>query len=99
MAPDTKEVKIQVIFKTTTAYGDYQDALWFSQAEHDALTPEVFEAKKQERIDKWIAIVSAPPLEISKEDRLKDINDRIAKTESMLSQLLEEKSITNKEIV
>lgn len=39
----------------------YSDALVMTQEAYDALTPEQITALQQERYDKWLAIINAPP--------------------------------------
>ena len=43
----------------------FRDALWFTQEEYDALTPENILTLQQERFDNWEAIVNSPPTESS----------------------------------
>lgn len=50
---------IKIDFEADTPYGVYRDALWLP--EDHTLTQAEIEALKQERIDNWVAIVSAPP--------------------------------------
>ncbi len=63
-----EDIRIQVIFREETSHGAYQDALWFSQAEYDALTPETLAAMKQARIDNWIKVVTTPAPEPTAEE-------------------------------
>jgi hypothetical protein len=50
---------MQIIFEVETAHGKFCDALYF---EDDAVPDEAtIEAMKQERVDNWIAAVTAPP--------------------------------------
>jgi len=35
------------------------DALWFTQEEYDALTPEEIEAMKQARYDNWLVVINS----------------------------------------
>lgn len=72
-----QEVKIQVIFRVDTPHGTYQDALWFSQAEYDALSLEKLAAMKQERIDNWIKVVTTPTVESTKEEELAQVQSEI----------------------
>ena len=51
---------VQVLFRKSTPYGEYQDALYFPQDDYEKLSPEEIEAMKQFRIDNWIAIITAP---------------------------------------
>ena len=61
---NTIDNKVQIIFERTSTNGlTFRDALWFSQAEYDALTPENILTLQQERFDNWEAIVNAPPTE------------------------------------
>lgn len=53
--------QVQIIFEFTTQFGVYRDALYLP-ADH-GLTEEQINAMKQERVDRWLAIVSAPPPE------------------------------------
>ena len=50
---------MQIIFEFETPHGKFCDALYF---EDDAVPDEVtIEAMKQQRVDNWIAAVTAPP--------------------------------------
>jgi hypothetical protein len=50
---------MKIDFEFETAHGKFADALYF---EDDAVLDEAtIEAMKQERVDNWIAIVTAPP--------------------------------------
>jgi hypothetical protein len=61
---NTIDNKVQVIFERTSITNmTFRDALWFTQAEYDALTPENILTLQQERFDNWEAIVNAPPTE------------------------------------
>ena len=61
---NTIDNKVQIIFeRTSTTNMTFRDALWFTQAEYDALTPENILTLQQERFDNWEAIVNAPPTE------------------------------------
>jgi hypothetical protein len=58
--------QIQIIFETQTPYGVFRDALYFQEGE---VPPEAeIERLKQERIDNWIAVVTAPPVEEPPQD-------------------------------
>jgi hypothetical protein len=45
-----------------------KDALVMSQADYDAMMLEEVQAMKQARYDNWIAIVTAPPVEMPPEN-------------------------------
>jgi hypothetical protein len=50
---------MQIVFEVETAHGKFCDALYF---EDDAVPDEAtIEALKQERVNNWIAVVTAPP--------------------------------------
>lgn len=50
---------MKIDFEFTTAYGKFADALWFPD---DQPLPSEAElnAMKQQRLDNWIAVVTAP---------------------------------------
>jgi hypothetical protein len=52
---------IKIEFEYTTAYGVYRDALYLPP-DH-GLTDDEIGAMKQQRVDNWIAVVTAPPEE------------------------------------
>lgn len=52
---------MKIDFEFDTQYGIYRDALHLP--DNHAFTDAEIEAMKQERVDNWIAIVSAPPVE------------------------------------
>jgi hypothetical protein len=45
-----------------------KDALVMRVSEYDSFTPEQIIAMKQARYDNWIAIVTAPPVDVPVED-------------------------------
>jgi hypothetical protein len=57
---------IQIIFEFETPYGKFCDALYL--ADDHSHTDEEIQAMKQERLDNWIAAVTAPPTEEAPED-------------------------------
>ena len=50
---------IQIIFERQTQFGVYRDALYLP-LDH-SYSDEEIEAMKQERVDNWISVVTAPP--------------------------------------
>lgn len=50
---------IKIDFEFQTEYGLFRDALHLP--DDHGLTEEQIAAMKQERVDNWIAVVSAPP--------------------------------------
>lgn len=52
---------VKIDFEFQTAFGLYRDALYLPEG-HGLSDAEV-EAMKQQRVDSWVAAVSAPPAE------------------------------------
>lgn len=52
---------IKIDFEFQTQYGLFRDALHLP--DDHGMTDEQIEAMKQERVENWVAIVSAPPAE------------------------------------
>jgi hypothetical protein len=52
---------VKIDFEFDTQYGLFRDALWLPDA-HGWSDAEI-EAMKQQRLDNWIAAVTAPPIE------------------------------------
>jgi len=73
---NTQETRIQVTFRVNTPKGTYQDALWFTKEEYDKKTQAEIDVMKQERIDKWIKIVSTPTPELTLEDIQREIDNQ-----------------------
>lgn len=51
---------MKINFEYETQYGKFADALWFSDDQPLPSEAEI-EAMKQQRLDNWLAILSAPP--------------------------------------
>lgn len=51
---------MQINFEYETQYGKFGDALWFPDDQPLPSEAEI-EAMKQQRLDNWLAILSAPP--------------------------------------
>ena len=61
---NTIDNKVQIIFERTSITNmTFRDALWFTQEEYNALTPENILTLQQERFDNWEALVNSPPTE------------------------------------
>lgn len=50
---------VKIDFEFQTEYGLYRDALWLP--DDHGMTDEQIEVMKQQRVENWVAIVSAPP--------------------------------------
>ena len=61
---------IKLDFEFQTQYGVYRDALYLE--DNHSLTKQEIEAMKQERVDNWIAVITAPSEEVI-ETPLEDI--------------------------
>lgn len=61
----------QVVVRFTVNEGDhsYSDALYFTPAEYAALEPGHLEAMQQQRFAAWKQVVTAPPREVTVEER------------------------------
>ncbi len=64
------KIMIQVRFSKQTSIGEYNDALYYTQAEYASIAPAVVEAEKQARVDAWMNAVknAPPPVEPTKEE-------------------------------
>ena len=49
---------VRIVFEKTNGTNNYRDALYFTQENYDATTPEQIEAMKQERFDNWVAVIT-----------------------------------------
>lgn len=59
MATFTDEVRVQVLIRRDTPQGRFQDAIYLSVAEFEALKDEEIEALKDARVAGWMAAVDA----------------------------------------
>jgi hypothetical protein len=53
---------IKLDFEFQTQYGVYRDALYLE--DNHSFTEQDIEAMKQERVDNWIAVITAPSEEV-----------------------------------
>jgi hypothetical protein len=53
--------EVKIIFEKETQYGIYRDALYFP--EDQLPSDEEIERLKQERVNNWVAMIMAPPVE------------------------------------
>lgn len=70
---------IKVSFKVETVKGTYQDCLYFTESEYNALTQQDIDALGQKRADDWVAFLNNPPapVELTPEE-LQAESDRVA---------------------
>jgi hypothetical protein len=53
---------MKIVFEVETKYGKFCDALHFAD---DAIPSDAdIEAMKQQRLNSWIAVVTAPPVDV-----------------------------------
>jgi hypothetical protein len=53
----------KIDFTVETEYGVYRDALYLSDEQVEVLSEQDIGDMKQLRVDNWIAIITAPPIE------------------------------------
>jgi hypothetical protein len=53
---------VKIDFEFKTKYGKFADALWFQDNQLIPSAAEI-EVLKQQRLDNWIAAITAPPVE------------------------------------
>lgn len=53
---------IKIDFEFQTQYGVYRDALYLE--DNHSFTEQEIEAMKQERVDNWISVITAPSEEV-----------------------------------
>ena len=89
------QIFIQVRFSEQTKYGEYQDALYYTEDEYAKLTEEDITAAKQARIDNWIQVVENPPIVV------KPTKEELQAQETELQKQLTEiqEQIATKEVV
>ena len=83
------KVMIQVRFSKQTTLGEYNDALYYTQADYASLDPVVVEAEKQSRADAWVNAVKNAPTSVEPtkeelqaqkavlEEQLADVNTKL----------------------
>lgn len=78
------QTRIQVLIREQTPYGEFNDAIYFTQEEYATKTEEDITALKDERVNNFVSAVSNPPkveeptpedLQTQKESLLKQIQD------------------------
>ena len=56
---------MQIVFEFETQYGKFCDALHL--ADDHTFTDAEIQAMKQQRLDNWIAVITAPPVDAPQE--------------------------------
>jgi hypothetical protein len=59
---------VKIDFEFDTPHGVFRDALHLP--DDHGMTDEQIDAMKQQRVDNWIAIVTAPPVELPPEQEV-----------------------------
>jgi len=83
----TEKVRIQVLFSEDTPKGRFQDALYYTEDEYKNVKQSDKDKEKKKRKDNWLAIVSAPPVEVSAEERIAHIQSQIDELEAQKTKL------------
>lgn len=81
------QVQIQVKFTITQNGQTLTDALFYTQDEYNALTPEQLQADKQKRFDSWQTAINTPPIEPTPDQQFTDVTDQITSLQEQLDQL------------
>ena len=55
--------QVQIIFERSYEGRIFRDALWMTQSEYDAITPEEIQAQQQKRFDNWVIVITPTPEE------------------------------------
>jgi len=84
-----QQVKVQVLFWEETVKGRYQDAIYYTPEEYEQITQAEIDVEKQKRLDKWLAIVTVPPVEPTKADYERNIAEAQSTIALMQSDILE----------
>jgi hypothetical protein len=58
---------MKIDFQFDTQYGTFADALWFPDDQPVPSDADI-EAMKQQRLNNWIAIITAPPVDTPADD-------------------------------
>ena len=90
---ENQEIRIQIIFRTDTKYGTFQDALWFSKEDYEKATQEDIDVMKQERVDNWIKVMTTSVSEPTKEEQLAQVQSQIDFFTARLQDTINQKSI------
>lgn len=92
-----KDVFVQVRFKEQTPYGEYCDALYFTQEEFDTLTEEDIQQRKDLRVQNYIDLMNTPV--VVEAESAKDIENELLKIEESISQLAIFKTALSKRLI
>lgn len=55
------EIKIQLRFKSQTQFGEFNDAIYFTETEWANRVPSNIESQKNLRVSNWVNSVKNPP--------------------------------------
>lgn len=78
------EERVQIRF---TVNGEFTDALYFTPAEREALTPEGLDQLKADRYNAWKAVVAAPARPPSEEDLAAALEAKVQEKERLDAEL------------
>ena len=57
---DSQQVLVQVRYAVDTPYGQYQDALYYTEAEYPSVDQKAIDTEKQARVDAWVQAILNP---------------------------------------
>ena len=80
--------KIQILINEHTIHGEYNDALYIPLTEYAFLTPEQIEAMKQERVQAWVSLITAPQPQLSDEEMCSQLRDQLREIEARRDEIL-----------
>ncbi len=55
------QVFIQLRIKENTEFGEFNDAIYFTEEEYNNVKPETLDAMVKTRVDNWVNIIKNPP--------------------------------------
>lgn len=83
---------IQVRFTLTQNGQTLNDALFYSQDQYNALTPQQLQADKQARFDSWQKAINTPPPVETPDQQFTDVTNQIDALNTQLDQLTQTQS-------
>lgn len=92
----SEQIMVQVRFKEKTEVGEYNDALYFTQAEYQAKSQIEIDALKQARVNNWVNAVKNPPVFV--EPTKTELQAQKAELETQLAEV-NSKLLTAKDVI
>lgn len=92
----SEQIMVQVRFKEQTEVGEYNDALYFTQAEYQSKAQVEIDALKQGRINNWVNAVKNPPVYV--EPTKAELQEQKINLEAQLAEV-NTKLLTAKDVI